>query len=295
MQFTLSIGFCPTEWYLPLAVAAEEAGFDSIAVPDGLFYYETVSTPYPYSPDGSRFWSPETEFLDPFVVITAMAAVTKRIRFYPSVLKLAVREPLLVAKELSSCAVLSGGRVGLGAGLSPWPEDFEVLRQEWANRGPRSAEMIEIIRGLMAGGMFGYEGRFYSVPRMQIAPVPSQPVPIYLGGLAEPVLRRAARIADGYIGWENPQCPLDEVAGMVKRINGYREDYGRSSHAFEFKFMPSSNRPDVLARLRDAGVSDLIVMPWVEDAGLQAPLAARIDAVHRFAETQIPALRQERG
>jgi alkanesulfonate monooxygenase SsuD/methylene tetrahydromethanopterin reductase-like flavin-dependent oxidoreductase (luciferase family) len=292
MQFTLSIGFCPTEWYLPLARAAEEAGFDSVAVPDGLFYYETVSTPYPYSPDGSRFWSPETEFLDPFAVIPAMAAVTERIRFYPSVLKLAVRDPLLVAKSLSSCAVLSGGRVGLGAGLSPWPEDFEVLRQEWAQRGPRSAEMIEIIRGLMQGGMFEYEGRFYTVPKMQIAPVPAAPVPIYIGGLAEAVLRRAARIADGYIGWENPQCPLEDVAGMVRRIEGYRADYGRAGAPFEFKFMPSRNAPDVLTRLRDVGVTDLIVMPWVETAGLQAPLGARVDALRRFADEHLHGLRQ---
>ena len=292
MQFTLSIGFCPSGWYLPLARAAEDAGFDSVAVPDGLFYYETVSTPYPYSPDGSRFWSPETEFLDPFAVIPAMAAVTERIRFYPSVLKLAVRDPLLVAKSLSSCAVLSGGRVGLGAGLSPWPEDFEVLRQEWAQRGPRSAEMIEIIRGLMQGGMFEYQGRFYTVPKMQIAPVPAAPVPVYIGGLAEPVLRRAARIADGYIGWENPQCPLEDVAGMVRRIEGYRADYGRTDAPFEFKFMPSRNEPDVLARLRDVGVTDLIVMPWVETAGLQAPLDARVDALRRFADEHMHVLRQ---
>ncbi len=292
MQFTLSIGFCPSEWYLPLARAAEDAGFDSVAVPDGLFYYETVSTPYPYSPDGSRFWSPETEFLDPFAVIPAMAAVTERIRFYPSVLKLAVRDPLLVAKSLSSCAVLSGGRVGLGAGLSPWPEDFEVLRQEWSRRGPRSAEMIEIIRGLMQGGMFEYQGSFYTVPKMQIAPVPGAPVPVYIGGLAEPVLRRAARIADGYIGWENPQCSLEDVAGMVRRIEGYRRDYGRTDVPFEFKFMPSRNEPDVLGRLRDVGVTDLIVMPWVETAGLQAPLDARVDALRRFADQRMHALRQ---
>ncbi len=152
--------------------------------------------------------------------------------------------------------------------------------------------MIEIIRGLMQGGMFDYSGRFYSIPRMQIAPVPAEPVPIYLGGLAEPVLRRAARIADGYIGWENPLCPLEDVPGMVKRIEGYRADYGRAALPFEFKFMPSRNHPDVLARLRDAGATDLIVMPWVETDGLQAPLAARIDAVRRFADTHMHALRQ---
>jgi probable F420-dependent oxidoreductase len=257
MQFTLSIGFCPTEWYLPLAVAAEEAGFDSIAVPDGLFYYETVSTPYPYSPDGSRFWSPETEFLDPFVVITAMAAVTKRIRFYPSVLKLAVREPLLVAKELSSCAVLSGGRIGLGAGLSPWPEDFEVLRQEWANRGPRSAEMIEIIRGLMSGDYFGYEGQMFQMAPIKLCPVPTQPVPILIGGHADAALKRAARIGDG---WISAGTSLEELDEFLRKLHGFRAEYGREKEPFEIQNMgASAYTPDGVKQLEDRGVHEVIV------------------------------------
>ena len=66
MQYTLSVGFCPADWYVPLARAAEAAGWDSIAVPDGLFYYEKTSAPYPYSADGSRFWAADTPFLDPW-------------------------------------------------------------------------------------------------------------------------------------------------------------------------------------------------------------------------------------
>jgi len=291
MQFTLSLGLCPHSWYVPMAQAAERAGWDSIAVPDELFYYEKTSTAYPYSADGKRFWGAETEFPEPFVVIATMAAVTSRIRFYPSVLKLAVREPLLVAKELSSCAVLAGERVGLGVGLSPWPEDFEVLRQDWTQRGPRSAEQIEIIRGLLAGGMYEFQGRFYQLPRMQIAPVPKRPVPIYIGGLAEPVLRRAARIADGYIGWENPRCSLAEVTGMIRRLQGYREDYGRTGSEFEIKFMPRSAHGDSARRLRDAGVTDLICIPWADIAGTQTSLDARIDALARYADEVIKEFR----
>jgi alkanesulfonate monooxygenase SsuD/methylene tetrahydromethanopterin reductase-like flavin-dependent oxidoreductase (luciferase family) len=287
MQFTLSVGFCPPDWYVPLARAAEAAGWDSVAVPDGLFYYEQTSTPYPYSADGSRFWAPDTPFLDPWVVIAVMAAATERLRFYPSVLKLAVRDPLLVAKELSSCAVLSGERVGLGVGLSPWPEDFEVLREDWAMRGPRSAEMIEIIRGLLAGGMYEFHGRFYDFPRLQIAPVPRAPVPVYIGGLVEPVLRRAARIADGYIGWENPRCSLEEAALMIRRIEGYRRDYERAGSPFEYKFMPYHASPEVRARLADAGVTDLICAPWIATHGTGAGLAERLDAVRRFGDEVI--------
>jgi len=286
MQFTLSVGFCPADWYVPLARAAEAAGWDAVAVPDGLFYYERTSTAYPYSADGSRFWAPDTPFLDPWVVIATMAGATERIRFYPSVLKLAVRDPLLVAKELSSCAVLAGERVALGVGLSPWPEDFEVLREEWAQRGLRSAEMIEIIRKLLRGGMQEHRGRFYEFPRLQIAPVPRAPVPVYIGGLVEPVLRRAARIGDGYIGWENPRCSLDDIAQMIRRIEGYRRDYDRMG-AFEYKFMPYSVAADTRQRLADAGVTDLICAPWLESAGVQAGLAERLEAVARFGDEVI--------
>ena len=287
MQFTLSIGFCPPEHYLPLAGAAEEAGWDAVAVPDGLFYYEETSVPYPYSADGKRFWPSDTPFLDPFAVIAAMAAVTRRIHFYPAVLKLAVREPLLVAKELSSCAVLSGGRVALGAGLSPWPEDFEVLRQEWSDRGPRSAEMIEIIHGVLRGGMFEHTGQFYRIPRLEIAPVPGSPVPIYIGGLAEPVLRRAARIADGYIGWESPRCSIAEVAAMIRRMENYRRDYGRAQMPFEYKFMPLNADEETVSRLAEIGVSDVICVPWLAGAGPAASLEEKRAALRRFSDEVI--------
>jgi alkanesulfonate monooxygenase SsuD/methylene tetrahydromethanopterin reductase-like flavin-dependent oxidoreductase (luciferase family) len=172
-------------------------------------------------------------------------------------------------------------------GLSPWPEDFEVLREDWAMRGPRSAEMIEIIRGLLAGGMYEFHGRFYDFPRLQIAPVPRAPVPVYIGGLVEPVLRRAARIADGYIGWENPRCSLEEAALIIRRIEGYRRDYERAGSPFEYKFMPYHASPEVRARLADAGVTDLICAPWIATHGPGAGLAERLDAVRRFGDEVI--------
>ena len=69
----------PSDHYLPLAVAAERQGYDNIAVPESVFYPEEVSAKYPYTPDGGRFWDAETPFLDPFVAIPAMAAVTERV------------------------------------------------------------------------------------------------------------------------------------------------------------------------------------------------------------------------
>lgn len=291
MKFTLVIGFCPQSHYLPLAEAADRAGFDSICVPDGLFYYERTSVPYPYSDDGGRHWNAETPFIDPLVIIPMMAAVTKRIRFFTNVLKLPVRHPLLVAKAASSIAVMSDNRLGLGIGLSPWPEDFEVLDQQWDNRGPRSAEMIEVIRGICAGGMWEHHGRFYDFPPMQIAPVPDKPIPIYIGGLVEAVYRRAARIGDGYIGWVSPKCSMDDLANIVRRLHRYRDEYETAEKPFEIKAMPESSDVGVIGRLQEIGITDAIVMPWMFYDGDFFDLDHRLESVQRFADEVIAGYR----
>ena len=130
MRWTVAFPMFPADHLLPMARAAEAAGFDTIAVPDSVFFPEKVSAEYPYSADGGRFWAPETPFLDPFVSIAAMVAVTERIRFLTNVVKLPIRDPLLVAKQLSSMAVLSNDRVGLGVGLSWIPEEFAWTHTE---------------------------------------------------------------------------------------------------------------------------------------------------------------------
>jgi len=283
MKFSLMIGFCPPTHYLPLAEAADRAGWDAVCVPDGLFWYEQTNTPYPYSADGSRFWSPDTPFLDPFVIIPMMAAVTRNLHFYTNVLKLPVREPLLVAKAITSIAVMSENRFGLGIGLSPWPEDFSVLRQDWHNRGPRSAEMVEIIRGVSRGDMWHHDGKYYQYPPMQMAPVPEQSVPIFFGGLVDALYRRAARMGDGYIGWISPKCDMPKLADIIRQISDYLPEYQRDPATFEFKAQPARTDLEVVDEFSDMGVTDFICMPWMFYPGNFFDLEHRIDSVERFA------------
>jgi alkanesulfonate monooxygenase SsuD/methylene tetrahydromethanopterin reductase-like flavin-dependent oxidoreductase (luciferase family) len=283
VKFTLSIGFCDVSHYLPLARVADETLWDSVCVPDGLFWYEECS-PYPYSENGERFWSPQTPFLDPFAAIAAMGSVTSRIHFYPNVLKLAVRNPLLVAKAATSAAALCGERFGLGVGLSPWREDFNILGEDWDNRGARSGEMVEIIRGISRGGTFRYSGKYYDIPAMEIAPVPKAPFPIYFGGLVDPVLRRAARLGDGYIWWENARSSRENFQDILGRLRGYLANEGRDAGGFEFKALPLSADLDGLRRLADWGVTDFIVMPWFAYPGNPADLAFCVDSVRRFSD-----------
>ena len=112
MKFTLSGAMSPLDQLTGLARTAEECGFAAVALPDSLFYSEQVSADYPYTPDGKRMWDAETPWVDPLVAAAAMGAVTERLRFYTSVLKLGPRNPLLLARQVASVASLTGDRFG---------------------------------------------------------------------------------------------------------------------------------------------------------------------------------------
>src|SRR5499426_1015087 len=157
-------------FYAPLARAAEDAGYDSMVVPDSICYPRHSASVYPFNPDGSREFLEDKPFLEPFSLIPALGAVTTRLRFVTFVLKLPVRNPVLVAKQVTSAAVLTDNRLLLGVGTSPWREDYDILGVPWARRGRRMDESIDIIRGLATGGYFGYDGELVRVPPVKMSP-----------------------------------------------------------------------------------------------------------------------------
>ncbi len=289
-KFTVALAMSPPDQLLALARAAEEAGWDSIAMPDSVFHPEKVSAPYPYTRDGDRFWAPDTPWVDPWVAIPAMAAVTSRIRFYTHVLKLAIRAPLLVAKTVASAAALSDNRVGLGVGLGWIPEEFRWCGTEYETRGPRANEAIEILRLVMAGGWVEYHGKHYDFGRLQVSPVPSEPVPIYVGGHSEPGLKRAARLADG---WTSAMATEVQTRAFIKRLGELRSEYGRTERPFEIQIAPIDVfDADGYRRLFDAGVTDIITQPWLlYGAGVIATTEEKANGIRRFAEDVFPKVR----
>jgi probable F420-dependent oxidoreductase len=271
-----------------MARAAEDAGFDTITVPDSVFYPESVTAEYPYSGDGGRFWTGETPFVDPFIAIAAMAAVTERIRFLTNVIKLPIRDPLLVAKQLSSMAVLANDRIGLGVGLSWMPEEFRYTHTDMRTRGRRADEMIEILRLVCGGGgptWVEYHGKHYDFDRLMISPAPEQPVPISVGGLSEPGLRRAARLADGWISVQNTEA---DIVSAINDLHRYREEYGTADRPFEVNAL-SIDVFDVdgYRRLADAGVTELQTVPWYFSGGDPNDLQVQLDSLPRFADEVI--------
>jgi len=276
---------CDPSHHIPLAIAAEEAGYTSYAVPDSICYPKACDTRYPYTNEGERQFLEDRPFIEPFSLIPAMGAVTTRLRFVTFVAKLPIRHPVLVAKSVTSIAALTNNRFGFGVGLSVWPEDYAVCGQEWKTRGKRMDEIIEIIRGLSTGDFFEYHSRHYDIPAIKMCPTPTQPIPILIGGHTEAALRRAARLGDGWI-----HAGGDSVAPLIARLNALRNDYGRAREPFEIHVLSFAGYSvDEVHRLEDLGVTDITVaVRYVYDRSTdRMSLSEKLDALRAHADRLI--------
>jgi len=287
VRFSYAESMTDPSFYAPLARAAEEAGYHSMVVPDSICYPRHSTSVYPFNPDGSREFLEDKPFLEPFSLIPALGAVTSRLRFVTFVLKLPVRNPVLVAKQATSTAVLTGNRLVLGVGTSPWREDYEVTGVPWARRGQRMDEELQIIRGLSAGGYFEYHGEVFDLAPVKISPVPSEPLPILIGGHGEAALRRAARAGDG---WLHGGGDLADLPGLLARLAELRRAEGTADRPFEVHVISmDAYTVDGVRRLEEQGVTDAIVgFRWPYQVGPDTePLAGKLAKLRRFADDVI--------
>lgn len=300
MRFCAPFPMFPTDHLLALAPVAEAAGFDSVAVPDSVFYPAEVSADYPYSPDGSRFWPPDTPFTDPLVAIPAMAAITSQLRFVTNVVKAPLRHPLLLAKQVASVAAMFEGRLTLGVGSSWIPEEFEWLGLSMRTRGRRLDEAIDVLRLVCGGGgpqWVEYHGRHLDTGPLMISPAPTLPVPIIVGGHSEPALRRAAVRGDG---WISVQSTTDELRPVIDELARLRDEAGREDTPLEVNVLCLDIPPDATGVERfaafDAEVAALgleatfQVVPWFFSGGDPSDLGVRRESLERFGAEVIVAL-----
>ncbi|MCC5581162.1 TIGR03619 family F420-dependent LLM class oxidoreductase [Microtetraspora sp. AC03309] len=287
MRFTYAEAMTDPSYYLPLAQAAEAAGYASISVADSLAYPKESATSYPYTADGDREFLEDKSFIETFILVAAMGVATSTIRFTPFVLKLPVRPPALVAKQASSIAYLTGNRLSLGVGLSPWPEDFALMGVPWSRRGRRMDEAIEVVRGLTSGDYFEYHGEFYDLPPVKMSPAPTEPIPILVGGHSDAALRRAARLGDGWMHGGGDAAELD---ALLTRLAALRAEEGTADRPFEVHVISfDAYTVDGVRRLADKGVTDVIVgfrAPYIKGPDTE-PLARKIEHLERFAESVI--------
>ncbi|MFI5394158.1 MAG: TIGR03619 family F420-dependent LLM class oxidoreductase [Candidatus Binatia bacterium] len=290
MKFWQSIAFTEVDQLFEVAKICDDVGFDGVMISDHLLHFEQLQSRYPYSVDGKPpSFSAQTVWPECWSMIAALAAVTQRIRFVTNVYILPLRSPIEVAKATSSVATFCDGRVILGAGAGWMKEEFDLLGVDFHSRGKRFDECIEVLRKLWTGTMVEHHGKFFDFPRVQMCPVPRQPIPIYIGGMSTAALRRAAQLGNGWLG--AGQTP-EEALSTLARLDQLRSEAGRGKEPFD-AIVPLKGPPevDVLKRLQDAGVGGTVSYPFTFTIGATSTLEAKRAYLERYANTIIAKLR----
>jgi probable F420-dependent oxidoreductase len=230
MKFWQMLTWMEPEQIIEIARFAEELGFTGVMLADHGIYPLQLTSPYPYSSDGRPPMGPESWYPDCWATLGAISAVTTTLRMSISVYVLPLRNPFEVARACGTIDILSGGRFALGAGTGWMKDEFDLYGVDFATRGQRMDEMIDILRAFWVDGITEYHGRHFDFPPAQISPAPGRAVPIYAGGAAPVALRRAAARCDGWIGAGNT---AEQVPGVLAQLRTYREAAGRRMEDFE--------------------------------------------------------------
>jgi probable F420-dependent oxidoreductase len=205
------------------AQAAEDLGYAYIEVPDHVF-----------GATARAGWTPLYDASDPFhetfTTLAFLAAVTKTIKLSSGVLILPQRQTGVVAKQAAEVDILSGGRLRLGVGVGWNHVEYTSLGTEWRTRGARQAEQIDVLRRLWTEDLVTFSGRFHDLVEVSIVPRPLQrPIPIWLGGLSDSAVERAARIGDG---WMPIMLPDGQAEAKLANLKSHLKRFGRDPAAF---------------------------------------------------------------
>lgn len=263
------------------AQAVEELGYDHLLV------YEHVLGASRERVKALNLNPPYTNrlaFHEPFVLFGFLAGVTKKLELVTGILVLPQRQTALVAKQAAEVDVLTGGRLRLGVGIGFNTVEYEALGQEFRNRARRCEEQVALLRQLWTNDLITFDGRYHTVSDAGINPLPVQrPIPIWMGAMAEPAIRRAARIADGWF----PQFePGPDGAGAIERLRGYLREAGRRPEEFgiEGRMRLASTDEDqrraMLSGWKELGATHVTF----DTMGMRLPPEGHVEAVRRFKE-----------
>lgn len=281
MKFWQAVTWTEPEQLIEVVRHAEQVGFDGVMLSDHGVFPRDVSSPYPYSPDGSPPQAHDAFLPDCWATIGALAAVTQRIRFAVGIYILPLRNVFEVARATGTLAILSGGRFVLGAGIGWMKEEFDIYGVDFRTRGARCDEMIEVLRKLWKGGMVEHHGRHIDFPPLEVSPAPPAPIPVYTGGNSPAALRRAARHADGWIGAGHAP---EAVPALLADLTRLRREAGRAHLPFE-TVVAVAAPPDVdtFRRLGDLGMDVTIRYPFRLTLAEHSTLAEKQRHMDQFA------------
>ncbi len=263
------------------AQAAEELGYAHL-----LFYDHVLGADTRIRPDWQGPYSHEDTFHEPLVTFGYLAALTSRIELVTGVIILPQRQTALVAKQAAQADVLSGGRIRLGVGVGWNPVEYEALGENFHDRGKRCEEQVDLLRAFWTNKSIEFRGRWHAIPGAGIKPLPPHgPIPIWFGGgRSDAVLRRIARMGDG---WFPQHQPDDEGKARLDRFRELIVEGGRRPEIVGVEARVALQRGGFDGALRDLeawrGLGATHVSFGTMRAGLASP-ADHIAALRRFKE-----------
>ncbi len=257
MKFWLMTPWTSATDMMVLAQQAETLGFEGIMGADHGFVPQQMAAGYPYSDDGTPPIHGGLLYPDVWTTLAAIAAVTTTLKFSTGVYVLPLRNPIEVAKATANIACLSHNRLVIGAGVGWMKEEFDVYGVDFARRGQIMNECIEVMQALWQGGYVEYHGQHFDFDPLQINPVPSEPIPLLLGGMSAPALRRAGRYAQGWLGNGNT---VEEMASILPQLLAARVEHQRDDQAFEI-ILALSDNPSVeqIKQLQAEGATGMVL------------------------------------
>jgi probable F420-dependent oxidoreductase len=290
---------------LELAHLAEALDFDSIWLADHVVFPVAVRSAYPYSASGAFPADLAEPLMEPLATLGVLAGATRRVKLGTAVLVMPYRNPVLLARMLVTLDHFSAGRIVLGAGVGWLEEEFVALgAPAFAHRGRVTDEYLEIVKALCAGGTVDYRGLTYSFAALHAVPgsVQRPHPPILIGGLADPALRRVARLGDGWLAVTIDPARLPERLATLKRLcEAHGRRYDRLHLAYKLFLSVGEAKPssfgerapgtgsaaqviDDLKALFDLGFQTLIVRYHGSEAAEQR------DAIRRFVSDIMPKI-----
>ncbi|MDH4362473.1 MAG: LLM class F420-dependent oxidoreductase [Acidimicrobiia bacterium] len=245
-----------------MARAIEEIGYDELAV------FDHVIMGYPTETRRAPMYPPQMPILEALVMLAFAAAVTKRVSLSTEVLVLPQRQPILVAKQISTLDTLSGGRVRLGVGVGWQRAEYDVLNEDFGVRGKLMDDAIRLLRACWADEKIDFTSDRYNVEAIAMEPKPPQGggLPIWVGGGSKAALRRTGELGDGWMGTAGVSD--DELVEAMAAIRRHAEAAGRDPSSIGMQLMLAppprdeagktfySNHDQVVARavkIRDMG------------------------------------------
>ena len=262
------------------AQAAEDLEYTHL-----LAYEHVLGASTENRPDWRGPYTHRAQFHEPFVLFGYLAGITRRLELVNGILILPQRQTALVAKQAAEIDIISGGRFRLGVGVGWNAVEYEALGEEFSTRGRRIEEQIAVMRALWTQEVVDFNGRWHRITEAGINPLPVQrPIPVWMGGGAEQVIKRVARLADGWM----PQIPPDERGQeILNRLYTYAREAGRnpSEIGIEVRMNIARGTPDewikTLESWKQMGATHLGVNTM--GSGLDSP-SKHIEAIRRFKE-----------